>query len=115
MRTFLLLLGICLLTQWGQAQTDANAQTGYASYYAGYLHGNRTAYGEIYDQNKLTAAPSYIIRLGTQANEVTRLDNGKSIIVRVNDRGPSKQSRIIDISYAAAEAIDLVYDWHCHG
>jgi rare lipoprotein A len=72
------------------------------------LDGRRTAYGEIYNKNKLTAAHR-TYPLGTLVN-VTRLDNGKSITVRINDKGPFDESRVIDVSYAAAEVLDLVYD-----
>lgn len=90
------------------AQTISSKEKGYASYYANYLDGRRTAYGEIYDKNKLTAAHR-TYPLGTLV-EVTRLDNGKSIIVRINDKGPVDPTRVIDVSYAAAEVLDLVYD-----
>lgn len=75
-------------------------QRGYASWYGRQFHGNRTASGEIYDMRAMTAAhptmelPSYA--------RVTNLANGRSVIVRVNDRGPFLQDRIIDLSYAAA-------------
>lgn len=102
---------LCLtiaLTPVLQAQTNTGAETGYASYYANYLDGRRTAYGEVYDKNKLTAAHK-TYPLGTLI-KVTRQDNGKSIIVRVNDKGPFKEGRIVDVSGAAAEALGLVYD-----
>lgn len=90
------------------AQTATDYETGYASYYPAYLDGRKTAYGEIYNQNKLTTAHR------THPNgtllRVTRQDNGKSIIVRVNDKGPLDPSRVVDVSYAAAEALDLIYD-----
>lgn len=90
------------------AQSINSEETGYASYIANYLDGRRTAYGEVYNKNKLTAAhrtyPS-----GTLV-KVTRLDNDKFIVVRINDKGPSDQTRLIDVSYAAAEVLDLVYD-----
>lgn len=75
-------------------------QRGYASWYGRQFHGNRTASGEIYDMLGMTAAhptmelPSYA--------RVTNLANGRSVIVRVNDRGPFLNDRIIDLSYAAA-------------
>ncbi len=81
-------------------------QTGIASWYGPGFHGNRTANGEIYDQYELTAAhPS--LPLGTRAM-VTNLDNGRSVEVRINDRGPFVAGRAIDLSYAAARAIGMV-------
>ena len=75
-------------------------QVGTASWYGKQFHGKKTAIGEIYDMHALTAAhptmelPSYA--------KVTNLKNGRSIIVRVNDRGPFLHGRVIDLSYAAA-------------
>jgi len=75
-------------------------QRGIASWYGRQFHGNRTASGERYDMMAMTAAhptlpiPSYV--------RVTHLRNGASVIVRVNDRGPFKHGRVIDLSYAAA-------------
>lgn len=76
------------------------AATGFASWYGRKFHGHLTSNGEIYDMFQLSAAhttlpiPSYI--------RVTNLDNGKSIIARVNDRGPFHDGRIVDLSYAGA-------------
>lgn len=108
MRFFLVLTVLLGLGPLLQAQTISSKEKGYASYYANYLDGRRTAYGEVYNKNKLTAAHR-TYPLGTLV-EVTRLDNGKSIIVRINDKGPVDPTRVIDVSYAAAEALDLVYD-----
>lgn len=75
-------------------------QRGMASWYGRQFHGNRTASGEIYDMFAMTAAhpilpiPSYV--------RVTEVHSGRSVIVRVNDRGPFKHDRVIDLSYAAA-------------
>jgi rare lipoprotein A len=78
-------------------------ETGLASWY-GYPHqGRRTASGEVYDMNQLTAAHR-TLPLGTLL-VVTNLDNGRSVEVRVNDRGPFVNGRIIDLSYAAARAL----------
>ena len=85
---------------------NRNLETGKASYYAMNLSGRKTASGEIYDPNKLTAAhPS--LPFGTRVR-VTNLYNRESVIVRINDRGPHQKSRIIDISYAAAKKLDMV-------
>lgn len=81
-------------------------QQGIASWYGPKFHGKRTSSGETYDMHAMTAAhkslpiPTYV--------QVTRLDNGRSIVVKVNDRGPFVGERIIDLSNAAAKAIDMV-------
>jgi rare lipoprotein A len=83
-------------------------QTGRASWYGRRFHGNRTSSGEIYDMHAMTAAhptlpiPSYV--------RVTHLGNGRSLVVRVNDRGPFHAERIIDLSYAAAFRLDYLRD-----
>ena len=79
---------------------------GVASYYGREHHGKKTANGEIFDMNKLTAAhPS--LSFGSQV-KVTNLSNQRSVIVRINDRGPYYQGRIIDLSLAAAERLEMV-------
>lgn len=85
---------------------DGFSQRGIASWYGGKFHGNPTASGEIYDMHAMTAAHK-TLPLRTDV-EVTNLRNGRSVVVRVNDRGPFLDDRIIDLSYAAAEALDLV-------
>jgi len=81
-------------------------QTGIASWYGRQFHGRRTSSGEPYNMFKMTAAhkrlpvPSYV--------RVTNLNSGKHIIVRVNDRGPFHDGRIIDLSYVAARKLDVV-------
>ena len=78
---------------------------GIVSYYAHDFHGKKTANGEEYDMHKMTAAHrSY--PFGTKVR-VTNLENNKSVIVRVNDRGPFKLERIMDLSLGAAEALDM--------
>ena len=79
---------------------------GTASYYGGRLHGRKTASGERFNQNAMTAAHK-TLPLGTWVR-VRRLDNGKQIEVRVNDRGPFVHGRIIDLSYSAAKEMDMV-------
>jgi rare lipoprotein A len=80
-------------------------QTGQASWYGNKFHGHLTSNGEIYDMYAMSAAhkslplPTYL--------KVTNLSNKKSVIVRVNDRGPFHQSRIIDLSYSAAYKLDM--------
>ena len=81
-------------------------ETGMASWYGPGFHGRRTANGEAYDQHAMTAAhrtlpmPSVV--------RVTNLSNGNSVVLRINDRGPFAQDRIIDLSRAAAEKLDMV-------
>jgi len=81
-------------------------EKGTASWYGKRFHGRRTSSGEVYDMNAMTAAhknlpiPSVI--------EVTNLDNGRSAVVRVNDRGPFHSNRVLDLSYAAATKLDMV-------
>lgn len=81
-------------------------QRGEASYYGLKFHGRRTASGELYDMFRLTAAHREL-PFGSIV-EVTNLDNGKRVRVRINDRGPFARRRIIDLSYRAAQRVDLV-------
>jgi len=81
-------------------------QQGIASWYGPGFHGNATSSGEIYDQYQLTAAHQ-TLPLGSRVR-VTNLRNGRSAVVRINDRGPFVGDRVIDLSYAAAQALDLV-------
>ena len=80
--------------------------SGTASWYGGKFHGRRTASGETYNQNALTAAHR-TLPFGTEV-VVTNENNGKSIVVRINDRGPFTGGRIIDLSRKAATAIDMI-------
>jgi rare lipoprotein A len=87
------------------------ASTGYyydgmASWYGPGFHGNRTASGEWFNQYDLTAAHRYL-PFGTWVR-VTNLNNGRSVEVRINDRGPFTGGRVIDLSTAAAEAIGMI-------
>ena len=81
-------------------------ERGIASWYGTKFHGRRTSSGEIYDMYAMTAAhknlplPTYV--------QVTNLDNGKQVVVKVNDRGPFVDGRIIDLSYSAATKIDML-------
>lgn len=83
------------------------SQEGVASWYGGKFHGRKTANGEIYDMNGVTAAHKSL-PFGTIVN-VQNLDNGKAIKVRINDRGPFIKGRIIDLSKKAAEAIGMMH------
>ncbi|MDT3697446.1 MAG: septal ring lytic transglycosylase RlpA family protein [Ignavibacterium sp.] len=83
-------------------------QTGTASFYADEFNGKKTASGEIYNMNELTAAhPSYPFNTIVI---VTNLKNNKSVKVRINDRMPSFKNRIIDLSLKAAEKINMIRD-----
>ena len=83
------------------------SQEGVASWYGGKFHGRKTANGEIYDMNEVTAAHK-TLPFGTIVN-VQNLDNGKTVKVRINDRGPFIKDRIIDLSKKAAEAIGMMH------
>jgi rare lipoprotein A len=80
-------------------------ESGIASWYSAPYHGRRSASGEIYDQEKLTAAHR-TLPFGTRVR-VRRLDRDRSVVVRINDRGPFVKSRIIDLSHAAAVQLGI--------
>jgi peptidoglycan lytic transglycosylase len=81
-------------------------ETGLASWYGPKFHGKRTASGEVFNQEKFTAAHR-TLPWGSRV-KVTNLANGKSVDVRINDRGPFGKGRVIDVSRAAAKALDMV-------
>jgi len=87
-------------------ETDSFSQEGIASWYGPGFHGRKTANGETFNQNAMTAAhkrlpiSSYV--------RVTRVSTGKSIVVRINDRGPFIGNRVIDLSYGAAKRLGIV-------
>jgi rare lipoprotein A len=81
-------------------------QVGLASWYGGSFHGRRTASGERFDQEALTAAHRSL-PLGTRAR-VTNLENGRSVIITVTDRGPFVRGRIIDLSRGAARRLGIL-------
>ena len=81
-------------------RVDGYVEQGTASYYGNKFHGRRTSNQEVYDMYAFTAAHK-TLPLPSFAR-VTNLDNGKSVVVRVNDRGPFHEGRVIDLSYAAA-------------
>ena len=80
-------------------------ETGLASWYGDKFHGKKTANGEVYDQMQMTAAHK-TLPMPVMAR-VTNLENGKQIVVRINDRGPFVRGRIIDLSSRAAEVLDF--------
>jgi len=84
----------------------APVQVGLASWYGQDFHGRPTASGELYDIYQPTAAHR-TVPLGTQA-VVTNMANGHTVRVRINDRGPYKRPRILDLSYAAAQQLDML-------
>jgi rare lipoprotein A len=95
----------------GRARSDGVAlegltQSGQASWYGRQHHGKRTASGETYDMNKLTAAHR-TLPLGTWVL-VTNRDNGRTVEVRINDRGPFRRHRVLDLSYAAARRLGAI-------
>lgn len=83
-----------------------SVEEGLASFYADSLHGRKTASGETYDKRADTAAHR-TLAFGTKV-KVTNLDNGKSVRVRINDRGPHVEDRIIDLSGSAARKLGIV-------
>ena len=83
-----------------------DGETGLASYYDDEFHGSTTGYGEKYNRNVLTAAHKKWPK-GTIV-KVTRLDNDKSVIVRINDIGPFRKGQVIELSHKAASEIDLL-------
>ena len=106
------LLGACALLSLlaGCASHDIDPrgydQTGTASYYGARHHGKRTASGEPFDQHGLTAAHRQL-PFGTRVL-VTNLSNNKSVVVRINDRGPHTRGRLIDLSRQAAEQLGML-------
>ena len=84
-------------------ETYSHTETGIASWYGPNFHGKPTANGEVFDMNELTAAHK-TLQLPSLVR-VTNLENGRSLIVRVNDRGPFKRGRIIDLSKRSAELL----------
>lgn len=101
-------LSVAVVFLFGVSLKAQTAEYGVASYYNDKYHQQPTANGELYDKGAMTAAHKEL-PFGTMI-KVTRLDNDKSVIVRVNDRGPFKDGRIVDLSKAAAEKIGLIKD-----
>ncbi|MGH8645658.1 MAG: septal ring lytic transglycosylase RlpA family protein [Gammaproteobacteria bacterium] len=118
-KAFCCLFSVALLTAVPQACSTESAshprvqkqkepafqQTGKASWYGPGFHGEQTANGEIYDQNEHTAAHRSL-PLGTDV-EVTNVKTGKSVELRINDRGPYVKGRVIDLSRAAAKDLGI--------
>ncbi|MDR9750138.1 septal ring lytic transglycosylase RlpA family protein [Pseudomonas sp. SZMC_28357] len=107
------LLGACALLTLlaGCASNDVidphgYNQSGVASYYGARHHGKRTASGEPFNKNALTAAHRQL-PFGTRV-KITNLSNDKSCVVRINDRGPHTRGRLIDVSHEAAEQLGML-------
>jgi rare lipoprotein A len=105
-----LVMLLCVIQGTIQVAIAADVQEGEASYYADSLNGNKTASGEPYDKNALSAAHP-TLPFGTKVR-VTYLKTGQSVEVIINDRGPHAKSRIIDLSGAAAKKIGLIDAGH---
>ena len=102
-----LLFGFLLLFVTAfQSYAGTSPQFGKAAYYHDKFHGRKTANGELYDKEALTAAHK-TLPFGTII-KVTRIDNGMAVEVRVNDRGPYKKGFIVDLSRKAAQQVDLI-------
>ena len=92
--------------QEGVETANTPIYNGQASWYGPGFHGRRTANGEVFNSNELTAAhPS--LPFGTKVR-VTNMNNGQSVVVRINDRGPFAGGRIIDLSAGAARSINMI-------
>jgi len=98
----ILLAGVAL----GLALYGPYYEVGIASWYGPGFHGNLTANGEVYDMNAVSAAHKFL-PFGTVVR-VVELDTGNSVVVRINDRGPFVDGRIIDLSKGAAEELGIV-------
>lgn len=98
------MIGCCCLPGSGSAKIEQ----GMASYYGDEFQGKKTASGELYDREAYTCAHQ-TLAFGTRVR-VTNLKNKKSVLVRVNDRGPWVKGRIIDLSYAAAKDLGMISD-----
>lgn len=111
----LLLISALFLTTWQTRISVANHkppnvkasfyQMGVASWYGPGFHGRKTASGEVFNQNRMTAAHK-TLPLGTKV-QVTDVGTGKSVQVTINDRGPYVKKRVIDLSKAAADRLGI--------
>lgn len=107
---FPLVLAACLLAGCAGTRSlgsrGAQSESGLASYYAPEFHGRETASGETYRKDGLTAAHR-TLPFGTRVR-VTNIENGRSVVVKVTDRGPYRRERIIDLSRRAARDLQMV-------
>jgi rare lipoprotein A len=108
LNSYFFLLSLLTIGCASPISRSVGTQEGLASYYSTEFHGRKTSSGEIFDKDALTAAhrtyPFGTILL------VTNQKNGRQVEVMVNDRGPVKPERIIDLSYGAAKEIDMLRD-----
>ena len=92
--------------------SEGYREQGVASWYGDFFHGRRTSSGDVYDMYQMTAAhttlplPTYV--------KVTNIENGRTVVLRVNDRGPFVNGRIIDLSYVAARKLGMVQKGTAH-
>ena len=100
-----ILLQVVVLLALAGCGEPTSVEEGIASFYADSFHGSKTASGEIYDKGAMTAAHR-TLAFDTKV-KVTNLDNGRSVRVRINDRGPHVEGRIIDLSGAAARKLRM--------
>ena len=105
---FFLIAGICLIAgdSTGTKAAKPKILYGTASYYSNSFNGKKTANGEVYSHKKMTAACN-VLPLGTWI-KVTNLRNGKSVVVKTNDRLHSRMKRVVDLSREAAEKLGYV-------
>ena len=106
LRSLILLSLFALLAGCSTIGGTGSSETGKASWYGAQHHGKRTASGERFDQNALTAAHR-TLPFGSRVR-VTNLNNDRSVVVRINDRGPYARGRVIDVSRAAAQALGMI-------
>ena len=112
MRWLLILLAAFVIACGGSSKPvkrhtgSSGGMSGQASWYGGKHHGGPTASGERFNKNALTAAHK-TLPMGTRVR-VTNLRNGRSVVVRINDRGPYSKGRVIDLSEAAAKQLDMI-------
>jgi len=102
----LVFLGLAACARHPRVVAVPGVETGLASWYGPEYHGRPTSSSEVFDMNDLTAAHNSL-PFGTWVM-VTNLENDRSVVVRINDRGPFARGRIIDLSYAAARVLALV-------
>lgn len=106
LRLFGAALALSLFAAPALAEEPVYQETGEASFYGPGFHGKETASGETFNQNELTAAHPKL-PLGSEV-EVKNLENGKTVTVEINDRGPYAKGRDIDLSKAAAKELDMI-------
>jgi rare lipoprotein A len=106
MRAAVVALVLLVACGGADAQNVGSVSRGKAAWYGGKFQGRKTASGEKFDKRKLTAAHRKL-PFGSKVR-VTNLGNGKTVVVRINDRGPYGRGRIIDVSEAAAKKLGML-------